>query len=741
MTRGPFEVKEAVRIAAAIAKGLGHAHAQGVVHRDLKPSNVFICENGEVKLLDFGMSHAFGHREIAGGTPAYMAPEQRRGAPEDERTDVFALGVILFEMLAARLPFSSGDGPSTAPTLDAPAPPSLVGLVSLMLRADPTERPRDGNTVATALGVVLKVLEGDAPTPLPPPPPRRQHRWTWPISVAIAIPLTLAVALGIRSCQAEPSPPRAIAVLPFKNLSGSEADEYFSDGLTEEILHRLTRLRELKVAGSASSYVFKNRDLGDAEIARRLGVDALLRGSVRRDGDRLRVAVELTEPRSGFRLWSQMYDRRREDVFAIQDDIARQVAGALELVLSRAFEGELGTFRAARLDAYDTYLRGRAALRLPRTEQNLDEAIALFEQALAADGQFGPAHAGLCDAWLRHYELRRSPQSFEKGQAACRRTLELNHEAADAYVALGNLQLLSGNAAQAEKEFRHATEIASSPADGFLGLASAYEAQQRFEEAERTFDAAKRIDPGYWLGYQLHGLFLYHRGRYAEAAREYSEVIARTPDNANAYNNLGAAHFMARNLEQAADAWRRSLELAPSLGAYSNTGSSYFYLRRFEDAAAMYRRAIELAPNDHRLWGNLGDAYARLPERDAEKAAAYRKAISLGEQRLAINRADARTLANLAAYYASLKQPERAQQLKEEALRLEPQSMDVHYYAALVAVRLGAGDAALDELERAIALGYPRQLVLADAGLDPVRHHPRFGAMTSPTDQHQGGAP
>jgi serine/threonine-protein kinase len=733
LERGTVPVKEAVRLAAEVAGGLACAHAQGVVHRDLKPSNVFLCQGGPAKLLDFGMAHAFGWRRVEGGTPAYMAPEQWRGAPEDERTDVYALGVMLFRMLAGALPFPADDGGRAAlsarraPALEVPGAPALGALVGRMLEKDPTGRPRDGAEVLAALSALRGELEGAAGPVRSAWPSARRALWL--VAAGVLLGAGALAAVSWRSTGV--SHPRAIAVLPFVNMSESADNEYFSDGLAEEIRNLLTRLRELHVAASSSSMPFKGNKVAVADVARRLRVDVVLEGSVRRDGDRLRIGAELIDARSGFRLWSQTYDRRLEDVFAIQDDIARQVVGALELVLSRASESAFRKPRAANLAAYDLYLRARAFLRQPSSPQGLGQATALLEQAIAADGQFAQAYAGLCDAWLARYELDRETGSFERAEAACQQALGRDQEAGEVYVALGNLHLSSGRYEQAEQEFRKAAAVARGSVDALLGLARTYQAQHRLDAAEQTFEQARRLDPGYWRVHQLLGHFLIQGGRYAEAARSYAEEIARTPENPSAHNNLGAAHYMAGDFEKAAAAWRASLELAPTNGAYSNVGSSYYYLGRFEEAAAMYRKALELAPGDHRMWGNLGDAYAQAG-RAPEAEAAYRKAVAVGEERLRINPADADTMSDLAHVYASLGRPERARLLDAEARRLDPRNMYVHYNAALVGVRLGAADAALAELERAVELGYPRQLLSPDPGLARLRQEKRFQALVGP---------
>lgn len=737
--RGVTPVPEAVRIATEIARGLAHAHAQGVVHRDLKPSNVFLCQDGQVKLLDFGMSHAFGRRRVSGGTPAYMAPEQWRAAPEDERTDVYALGVMLFELLANELPFPVDDrgkavlSDRRAPALDAPGMPALGALVARMIEKDPTRRPRDGAEVLSALAALRA-----EPGPAGPAAagavrarrPWRLRRWLVPAAVGVALVAGAAVAARIAfGDRATPARARAIVVLPFANLSGSADDEYLSDGLTEEVLHLLGRLRELKVAARTSSFYFKNRKVEIADVARRLGVDVVLEGSVRRSKDRLRIAAELIDARSGFRIWSQVYDREIEDVFSVQDDIARQVVDALELVLSRASEDEFRRPRAATVAAYDLYLRARAQLRLPGTAENLAQAAVLFEQAVAADPGFAQAYAGLCEAWLARYEIGRAAEAFRQAEAACGTALQRDREAGEVYVALGNLNLSSGRYEQAEKEFRRATGLASATSDAYLGLARAYAARRRTDEAERTFEQAARLDPGYWRVHQLRGHFYFFAGRYAEAARSYAEEVARTPDNPKAHNNLGAAYFQAGELEKAAQAWRVSLDLAPTPSAYSNVATSYYYLGRFVDAAGMYERGVELAPRDHRIWGNLGDAWGQAPGREAEAGLAYRKAVALAEERLRINPADARVRSDLAHYHARLGHAERARHLAAEALRQDPRNAYVHYNAALVNVRLGATGAALDELEQAVTLGHERHLLRLEPGLERLRGQARFEAL------------
>ncbi len=519
-------------------------------------------------------------------------------------------------------------------------------------------------------------------------------------------------------------------MLPFLNLSDSSENEYFSDGLTEEIRHTLTRLQELKVAARTSSFYFKDKKAPIADVAQRLRVDVVLEGSVRRSRDSVRIGVELVDGRSGFQIWAETYERRLEDVFAIQDDIARQVVSALELVLSRASEGDLRRPHPASVAAYDLYLRGRAELRKPPSREGLDRATALFGEALAADPAFAQAHAGLCEAWLARYEtLGRAPESFDQAEAACRRALARDPEEGDVYVALGRLHLASGKYEQAERELRKASTLPASGVDAFLGLAATYSAQRRSADAEKALAQAAALDPGDWRVHKEQGHFFFRAGRYADAAKAYAAQVACTPDDPKAHNNLGVAYQEGGELAKAAEAWRTSLALQPTANAYSNVATSSYYLGKLADAVAMYEKAVELAPEDHRIRGNLADAYAHVGGRDGDAAAAYRKAAALVAERLRINPADAGATSDLAHYDAELGRSDAARRLGADAVKRDPRDPYVRYNAALVAVRLGVKADALAQIEQAVAAGYSRWLLPKDPGLAPIRGEKRFTAL------------
>jgi TolB-like protein/Flp pilus assembly protein TadD len=543
-------------------------------------------------------------------------------------------------------------------------------------------------------------------------------------------PSSAELAAGdLGSIGAAVEPVASIAVLPFVNLSDDVGNEYFSDGLSEEILNSLTRLRELKVAARTSSFYFKNKDVDIPTIALHLGVRHVLEGSVRRQGQQVRVTAQLIRADTGFHTWSETYDREVKDVFGIQSDIARNVVKALELVLSSESGAQLDRRATASLGAYEYYLQARAYLRNPEDESTLTSAEALFEKALALDVDYAEAHAGLCDTHLVGYERNGSMELFEKAERACHRALTLDSSAGDVYTALGNLYRDSGQYHKAEQGFERAIALNASAVDAYNGLALTYQQQNRLDEAEGAFQRAIEIQPRFWRGHLAMGNFLFSAGRSAEAIEYFRRVTDLTPDNAVGYLNLGSAYYLVADFENAANAWRHSVDLLPSQTGYANIGLSYFFLGRFQEAIEMYQRSIELAPDDYEIWGDLGDA-CRFAEGQTELAtSAYKRAIELAESALSVNPSDADATVLLAHYYANIDESERARQLVARALKLAPQNMYVRYDAAVTNVSLGEADQALAAIEQAVELGYPVELLSLDAGLAPLMETDRFRAL------------
>ncbi len=669
--QGTLSLREALRVAIEVAKGVAHAHAHGVVHRDLTPGNVFLCDDGQVKVLDFGMAHAFGQRKVDGGTRAYMAPEQARGAPEDERTDVFALGVILHEMLAGEFPYPDAEALSSsspASELEVPEAPALGELVGRMLEKDPVKRPRDVGEVLSALTAFQRELErlpsrGSAQVRTRRPSSgfrdlfaeleRRRvmrvllgyaivsfailqiaepvlHGLHLPdstlsiIVVLLGIGFPVAVALGwvfdltaggvattperkgtglrdprlvlllvglgglagapglawyfLRQrstppaggkadvVQAAPGSP-SVAVLPFADMSPQKDQEYFADGIAEEILNALTHVEGLQVAGRTSSFSFKGKADDLRAIAQRLTVGAVLEGSVRKAGNRIRVTAQLIDAANGYHLWSETYDRELSDIFAVQDEIAAAVVSALKVKL---LPGRAPTtYRAATPDAYTHYLLGRQFYNR-HTVDGFRRAREEFERALALDPEYAPAQAWLSMA------LR---DQANHGASGAEESAEIRRRAG----------------AAAEKAVRLAPQLADAySARGLLRMAWARDWSGAQADLARAVTRNPRDSPSH----RRLGLVMAAQGRLDEAIASLRKATEVEPLDATSWSWLGMLEAGADRLDLARAAVLRALEISPE-GEELHSALSDIYVLEGKPAAALAES--RLAREDDRL--------------------------------------------------------------------------------------------------------------------------------------------
>jgi TolB-like protein/Tfp pilus assembly protein PilF len=522
----------------------------------------------------------------------------------------------------------------------------------------------------------------------------------------------------------------SIAVMPFVNMSDSAEVEYFGDGLAEEILNLLAQLDELNVAARTSSFYFKDRDVDIQQIASHLGVGHVLEGSVRRQGDSIRVTAQLIDAGRGFHLWSGTYDRNFENVFSIQDEIARSVVDELQLLLSANSRQRLT--RTTTLDplAYDYYLQASDYLRRAFSAEGVNQSILLFEKALTLDEHYAAAMAGLCRAHLSNYQQGLDSLDFEKAQTACLQALEEDTSAASVYIALGDLYNYSGQYAKSLREYNKALETSASAVGAYRGLAKTYQLDNKPLLAEEMLQIAIELQPDDSQTYWDMGALMFKMGRVVEAIPYFRRITELMPDKPTALNDLGTALYLTGDVVQATDAWQQSLSLDPSAIAYSNVGSGLFFLGRFDAAIEMYHKAIERAPENFEYWGNLADAY-RFSESLSELAEPmYLNAIKLGNERLQVNTSDADTLSIVGHYYANVAERELALQYMAKAEALAPQSMYIYYSSATTLAALGEMDKALAALKKSINLGYSMDMARVDAGLAVLREYPGFEAAT-----------
>jgi TolB-like protein/tetratricopeptide (TPR) repeat protein/class 3 adenylate cyclase len=510
----------------------------------------------------------------------------------------------------------------------------------------------------------------------------------------------------------------SIAVLAFENHSRNPEDVYFADGLADELLSVLARIKELKVASRTASFYYKGKDVDIATIAETLNVNDVLSGSVRREGERIRVTAVLDDTETGNVSWTETYDRTMDDVLDIQSDIAQSVANAIVPVMSPESRSQVEARLTENNEAYDLYLRGRSYLRMPAEESTLASAIQLFNGAIDLDPIFAQAYAGLCEAYLGQFEFSQRPESFESAEPACRRALALNDGLWEVHVALGNLYRVNGRYDDAILNLKSALERQPNAVIPYLDLARTYAAQDLPDLAEEMFRKAEEVEGGYWGVHRAYGLFLSDQGRNEEAVMRHLKVTELTPDSGIGFDNLGNTYLALGELDKAEAAFNDSP--LPSRWTYWNRGLVYYFRHEFARAVEDQKIAISLAPDVSASWGALADAYRFMPGEEENARAAYEEAIRLAKQQLAINPTDWGAVARVGLYYAYMGRIERAEK-EFKKLPDRPSDTIVYFFVARARLQMGDVDGALDGLRKLIESGWSPTLLAADPDFASLR--------------------
>jgi eukaryotic-like serine/threonine-protein kinase len=542
LASGPLAIDTIVTCARQVAAGLAAAHARGVVHRDVKPGNIMIAPGGQAKLTDFGLARLRGSDEstqtgMVAGTLAYMSPEQIQGHVIDQRTDVWSFGCVLYEMLTGRKPFpGAGEAPDLhailqgTPTpvaaLRPDAPRSLGAIADRCLQKDPQQRQ--------GMPELLQALEAlDTP------------------------------GAGSPSSVTETRPPASVVVLPFLDLSAEKNQDYFAEGIAEEVIHALGKIRGLHVVSRTSAFAFKGRNVDVREIGRLLNVGAVLEGSVRAAGNRLRITAQLIDVADGFHLWSERFDCEAGDIFRIQDEITESIVNHLRVSLQVGEVAALQKRPTSDPEAYALYLKGQYFLARPSPE-SLQGALRSYNEALVRDPGFARAHIGIATAYaaLGNFNMAPAVEAWPKARAALDRAVALDAELIEAH---GVAALLAFNYdwdwAAAEAAFRRAIPL--NPGDAFLHGTYAWFLlnRLRYDECVRTIRYAISLDPISPLIYAwsvgLHAAV----GRCEEALADFKDAVEIAPTFGLPYFHAGLAYFRSGRLAEARQTFQRALEL------------------------------------------------------------------------------------------------------------------------------------------------------------------------------------
>jgi non-specific serine/threonine protein kinase len=578
LSRGALPAMRLMEVARQIADGLGEAHAAGVLHRDIKPGNVMLDARGRAKILDFGLAvlaspergrgedeETFVSRTATlwstAGTIPYMSPEQLRGEAADARSDIFSFGVLLYECLTGRLPFPGE---------------TSIDILHGILRSQPIPLRNLLPEISSDWEQVIERCLAKSP--------EQRYRSIQEVVDALkrlAAPITVAE--------------KSVAVLYFENLAGSKEDEYFRDGMTEDVITELSKIKGLRVFPRSAVLAFRDKQMPTQQIGRQLDAAHVLEGSIRRAGNRLRVTTQLVETRTGHSVWAERYDRQLEDVFAIQDEIAQSIARALRVMLTEKEKREIEKKPTADVQAYDFYLRGRQFFHQFR-RKGIEFAREMFTRAIEIDPGYARAYAGLADccSFVQFY-WDPSEANLRQADEASRKALELDPESAEAHAARGHAISLTGN----------------------------------YEEAKREFQAAIRLDPQLYEAYYFHGRSCFIHGELDEARRMFEQACRVRPDAyqaacllANTLDGLGNKVEADAAHRRALQVVGKHLELHPDdVRALYLGAQSLCRLGNRDLGLKWAKRALAIDPDDSAVCYNVAAIHAILGE--AEQALDY----------------------------------------------------------------------------------------------------------------------
>lgn len=526
-----------------------------------------------------------------------------------------------------------------------------------------------------------------------------------------------------------PIDPNSIAVLPLRNIGGSDEGRIFSEGLAEDVLDRLAKIPELRVSSRGDSWSLP-MNASSEQVRQRLRVAYFVAGSIRLADDNLRVVVQMIDSANGFHRVSRTFEKKLEDYAEIQKEITSLIVANLRVALPETELTLTPVFDSADVDAYVLYRRGKDVLHRPQTLATLEESAGYFKQSLELDPGYAAAHAGLCQTYVDSYDISDESRFIADAETACSTALAANPNLYMVYSALGNLYLEMGRDIEAEAAFLNALDINTQDALAMQGLALAYEKQGRFDEAEELLGRAILLQPGNWRTINTLGGFLFAGGRFREAAIAYKQVSILDPENWQGHGNLGSALLMAGEFEAAAVALQRSVEIHPDGLYYSNLGIIYYYLGQFDESVAIHRKAVKLPPNSSFDWINLGDALLYSSEPD-KAPAAFQESVVIAESDLAVNPRNVEALYGMAWASAMLGDSEKANELINRAKRIDPTNPYVHYFDALVKTAEGAFDEALLALQLAVDRGYPAIMLENEPHLVDLKGSEQFSTTIS----------
>jgi serine/threonine protein kinase/Flp pilus assembly protein TadD len=731
---------ELIDIVCQICDGLHSAHQSGIVHRDIKPSNIIIDKKGRAKIFDFGLATIQGTDKLtepgsALGTIGYISPEQLQMKKVDQRTDLFSLGVVMYEIIAGRAPFRGSsraavmnsiinETPEPLSRYKSNVPQGLNQIVFKLLQKDPNLRYQAANEVISD----LKLLQSETSLGKPGLSGKKAGHYSLfrrPLTKFVFGPMLLILAaillfspatrdtifrtLGLYSVPIK----KHIAVLPFLSIPEDESTSALNDGLLEILTAKLSQLEAFhgKLQVIPASEIRRNRITSAGEARQAFGATLAITGSLHIISDSVELLINLVDAKKERLLRSADIQSRSGKVSSIQDSALFAIARMLDIYLKPEDKTFLAAGGTRSQEAYYYYLEGLGHIHDVGNPQQLDSAIYLLSRAIEKDDDFALAYSALGMAYWDKYKFAKDSALIESARVSCRHALKLNPRLAKPHVALGNIYSEFREADKAINEFNIALSIDSTNNLAYKGLAKTYEMKNEMQRAESIYKKVINMRPDYPSAYFDLAWFYLRQARMQDAALMTQKILDLKPEGFTDWNNLGALYYSQGQYEKAGETWEHSLEIQPNYGAYSNLGALHFIKSEYRQAARMYEEALRLNDSDYRVWLNLADVYKRFNPDSRADSMAFMRAIQMAEHQKKINPRDPEVLSHLSEAYATMNMHDKAIENIQEALSLSPNNVNYYISAGLVYELAGRRDEAVYWIKKALDNGIPPERI------------------------------
>jgi len=727
VTKLPFE--RALNFARQLADALSAAHSEGVVHRDLKPQNILVGKGDQLFVSDFGLAKSFEDDGGTGmtktgaflGTPRYMSPEQVEGEPADQRSDIYAYGLILYEMVTGDVPFTGETTlklmyqriqqiPKSPKIANPQLPDWFAGVVMKCLEKDPATRYQTAAAILVDLQGEKSVAVASAATRTVQIqiPHFTAKKWVWVAAGALVL-VVLAFAIspvrnlilgkkaGVVTSTVSGIPSldqgRYVAILPFRVLGDEKELGYVADGLNEALSAKLFQLQGLHLASSAAVEKVSDKDPTE-RIARSLGSNLIVSGMVQGSADKMRIIVNLDDAATGKRTWSQEFDGVTGDLFTLEDQMCSQLISALTITPTNEELAKTVAHPTDNLAAYDLYLRGRNSLR-GDDAKSIQTALDYFNQALKQDPRFALAYTGVAQASLRMNSYKKDAFWTQKALAAAQQAEQIDDKLPEVHSMLGVVYRATGRYSEAIAELNRARDLAPGSDDVYRRLGNVYVASGNAPRAIEAYQKAIGLNPYYWMNQNALGNAYYQDGEYDKALEAFKQVTVLEPDVNEGFENAGGVLVQEGRYSESISYFEKAIQIEPDSASYSNLGMANLYTKRYAEAAQAFEKAVELNPNDTAMAVNLGDAYRGLGQADKARAA-YQQAVTLGYKELQTNSRDVTVMVQMASAYAKLGNPQEAEDFIRRARAQDKNNVSLVYSEAQIDALVGKQSQALE---------------------------------------------